>query len=132
MDSLMNNSLVGKNIAKFRKLRDLKASEVAERLGLKEGAYTKYERGETAITLDLLQNVADVLEVDPLQILMTSTGNFMENVHNSPYINWIGGNYQATNDQQTDLIIKLMENIVTSNDRFAALSERLIQILEKK
>ena len=50
----LDNKTVGRNIAKFRMLRDMKASTIAERLDLKEAAYTKYERGETAITLDVL------------------------------------------------------------------------------
>ncbi len=126
----LESKIIGKTLARYRKLREMKASHVAEELGVSEATYTKYERGETAITLELLQKVSDVLDVDPLQILMASTGNFMENVHNSPY--WIGGDYQSTNDQQTELIIKLMENVVSANERFAVLSERLMHLLEKK
>ncbi|MBS1746117.1 MAG: helix-turn-helix transcriptional regulator [Bacteroidetes bacterium] len=42
----MDNLTIGRNIAKFRKLKDIKAFDMAERLGLKEATYTKYERGK--------------------------------------------------------------------------------------
>ncbi|NCX96232.1 MAG: XRE family transcriptional regulator, partial [Chitinophagia bacterium] len=66
----LDNVAIGQNIAKFRRLKELKALDVAEQLGLKESAYTKYERGETAITIDFIQRIADILEISPFNILM--------------------------------------------------------------
>jgi len=53
----INNLVVGRNIAKYRKIKEVKASDIAKQLGMKEATYTKYERGETAITIDFLQKV---------------------------------------------------------------------------
>lgn len=72
----MDNFSVGHNIAKFRKIRDIKATDMATQLGLKEAAYTKYERGETAITIDIIGKVAGILKMDPLQIISVSPQNF--------------------------------------------------------
>lgn len=122
---LMDNLTIGQNIAKFRKLKDIKAFDMAERLGLKEAAYTKYERGETAITIDFVQKVAEVLEINPLQILTTSPNNILENIQHSLIAIQHHSTFQTYNEQQTQLMLKLIESIVSLN-------QRLVSVLEKQ
>ena len=124
----LDNKLVGKNISKFRKLRDLKAAEVAEKLGLSEAAYTKYERGESSITVDIIQKISETLAIDPLQILSTTPKNFLENINNSSVavdFKQENSTYQTSNEEQTKLMLKLLETTFSLN-------ERIIMILEKK
>lgn len=52
--TVLENKAIDKNISMYRKIRGMKASEVAERLGIKESSYSNYERGETALTIDIL------------------------------------------------------------------------------
>ncbi len=120
----MDNITISQNIAKFRKLKDIKAFDMAERLKMKEATYTKYERGETAITIDFVQKVAQILEVDPLQILTTSPSNILENITNSSIAIQHHSTFQSYSEQQTVLMLKLMENIISLN-------ERLVSHLEK-
>ncbi|GAA4778553.1 hypothetical protein GCM10023231_01410 [Olivibacter ginsenosidimutans] len=42
--------------------------KVAEHLGMTEANYSKYERGENKITVEIIQGVAEFLNVDPLQL----------------------------------------------------------------
>jgi transcriptional regulator with XRE-family HTH domain len=65
--TVLENKIIGHNMALYRKIRGMKAFEVAEGLGLKEASYTRYERGEGAITVDLIQKVAEILKVYPLK-----------------------------------------------------------------
>src|SRR5258705_7832116 len=76
--TVLENKAIGKNIYMYRKLLDLKASDIAKQLGLKEASYTKYERGETQITIEFVQKVAQIFNLDPLQILTSSPSNFIE------------------------------------------------------
>lgn len=55
----MTNDTIGQNIANLRKLKGIKAFEMAKRLNMKESTYTKYERGETAITIEFIDKVAN-------------------------------------------------------------------------
>lgn len=119
-----DNKTVGKNISKFRKLRDMKASEIAGRLNLSEAAYTKYEHRETAITIDILRQIGEILNIDPVQIIATSPSNFFENFENSP-VAFNGATLNTVNEQQNSMMLKLMENVV-------ALNERLVSLLEVK
>ena len=113
----MDNATVGRNISKFRMLKDMKAAEMAEKLGMAESTYTKYERGETAITIDFVQKVAEILEVDPLMVLATSPNHIIQNLQHSPVAIQHHSTFQTSNEQQTQLMFKLIDSIVKLNDR---------------
>lgn len=123
--TVLDNRAIGRNISMYRKIRGIKAFDIAEQLGMKEASYTKYERGETQITIEFVQKVAEILKVDPLQILTVSPSNFIENVHYSPIAIQGENHYQNTNEEQTKLMLKLMESVTQLN-------ERLVSLLEKK
>jgi len=57
--TVLENKTIGRNLYKFRKVNEKKASEVSDYIGITEAAYTKYERGETQITIDVIQKVAE-------------------------------------------------------------------------
>lgn len=126
----LSNKAVGRNLAKFRMMRDMKASDLAERIGMKEAAYTKYERGESKVTIDLVQKVATALEVDPIMILATAPDNFIESISNNSVSPGgvignqneskveVQGDLHTVDKHQQELIVKLME--------------KLIEMLEKK
>ncbi len=121
----LDNLMVGQNIAKFRKLKDLKAYDVAEQLGMKETTYTKYERGETAITIDFIQKVAEILEVNPLAIISATPGNFLHSITNSSIAIQENSTFQTMNEKQMAIMLKLLENV-------SGVNERLITLLEKR
>lgn len=122
--TVLENKAIGRNISMYRKIKGLKAVELAEKLGLKESSYTRYERGEGPITVDLIQQIAEVLNVDPLLLLSVPPSNFIENVNNSPIFSNFH-TFQTVNEEQTKMMLKLMENVL-------ALNERLISLLDKK
>ena len=123
--TVLENKSIGRNLSLFRKLRDKKAFEVAEYIGIGEAAYTKYERGESKITIEMIQKVAEFLKVDPLQIVSVSPNNFLENIQNSSIAIQDHSTFQTSNDQQMQSMLKLMENMMT-------ISQKMIELLEKK
>jgi transcriptional regulator with XRE-family HTH domain len=126
--TVLENKSIGRNISLYRKIRGMKAMEVAEGLGLKEASYTRYERGDAAITVDVIQRVAEILKVDPLMLISVPAGSFLESGNNSPgaILGKVGGsyNYQTYNEKQSDMMLKLMENVLT-------ISQNLIELLNK-
>jgi len=60
---------VGGKIKKFRKMRGLTQVELADLLNKHEASIGKYEGGQVKPSLDLIQEIAEVLEVDPLVLL---------------------------------------------------------------
>ncbi len=121
--TVLENEAIGRNISMFRKIRGIKAFDMADRLGMKEATYTKYERGETKITIDFVHKVAEELKVDPLQILTTTPSNFIDNGNNSPIA--INGSNHTTDEHQTQLITKLVESVMLLN-------EKVMKMLEEK
>lgn len=121
--TVLENEAIGRNISMFRKIRGIKAFDMAERLGIKEATYTKYERGETKITIDFVQKVAEELKVDPFKLLMTSPQNVVQNVSNSPFA--INGTLNTVSEQQTQMILKLVDSVM-------ALNEKVMKMLEEK
>lgn len=124
--TVLENKAIGRNISMYRKIRGMKAADVAERLGMKEASYTRYERGETSITIDIIQQVAEILKVDPLMMLAVSPSNFIENGSNSPnaIVAVNAHNCQTSNEQQTQLMLKLIENVIALNDKLMTLLDK--------
>jgi len=122
--TVLENKAIGRNMALYRKIRGMKALEIAEGLGLKEASYTRYERGEAAITVDIVQKVAEILKVDPLMLLAVSPGSFLESGNNSPGAIVGNNNIQSMNAEQIKLMLKLMENMTT-------ISQKMIELLDK-
>lgn len=120
----LDNISVGKNIAKFRRLKDVKAADIAEQIGLKEAAYTKYERGETAITIDFIQKVSEALNIDPIQLITTSPSNFLENIQHSSIAIQENSTFQTANQQHSETMLQLMDSVIKLNERLIALQEK--------
>jgi transcriptional regulator with XRE-family HTH domain len=124
----LENKTIGMNIAMYRKIRNIKALDMAGRLGLKEAAYTKYERGETAITVDFIQKVAEIIKIDPVQLMTVAPGNMIENGNYSPgSCNTIEGDYtfQNMSKEQNEAILTLINSQIEMN-------RKIMELLEKK
>jgi transcriptional regulator with XRE-family HTH domain len=122
--TVLENKTIGRNMALYRKIRGMKAFEVAEGLGLKEASYTRYERGEVAITVPLIQKVAEILKVDPLTLISVPPSSFLESGNNSPGAIVGNNNIQSVSGEQLKTMLQLMENMMT-------ISQKLIELLDK-
>jgi transcriptional regulator with XRE-family HTH domain len=123
---VLENSAIGHNIAMYRRIRGMKALEMAQRLGLKEAAYTRYERGEVAITIGMVQQVADLLKMDPIHLLVTPAGSMIDQKNNFSNATAIDktNNSPTINEQQLQLTLKLIENVTN-------LCERQMELIRK-
>lgn len=114
----LDNKNIGRKIYIYRKIAGLKSFDVAEKLGLKEAAYTKYERGETNITVDFLQRVAQALSITPYQLISSTPNAFFENISNSTILNTSTFHtFQGVNEKQNEAILKLIDNVIEMNKR---------------
>ncbi|MGY6744913.1 MAG: helix-turn-helix domain-containing protein [Cecembia sp.] len=112
---VLDNQLIGRNISLFRKLRDKKAIEVANFLDMKEATYTKYERGETKITIDLIQKLSDYFQVNPLLIIVSKPEQLLDKLQKSSSISDLMEDINKIKDyRQTS--VQLLESIVSFNE----------------
>lgn len=121
--TVLENKKIGRNFYMYRKLTDTKALEVAEYLGIKEATYTKYERGESKITVDMVQKVSEFFKIDPLQLISAQPGHIIENLTNSPFS--ISGNVRANyaDKNQTDVMMKMVETMLQMNEAIRKILE---------
>ncbi|MGJ1535040.1 helix-turn-helix domain-containing protein [Sphingobacterium multivorum] len=120
----LDNKKIGHKIYIQRKIAGLKAFDVAEQLGIKEAAYTKYERGETKITIDFVKKISEIFKIDPLLLLSSNDVNYFDNIHNSPILSTFH-TYQSTNEKQNEAILALIENVIEMN-------KNIMQLLNDK
>jgi len=60
---------IGQKIKKIRELRNYSQDYMAERLGISQVSYSRIEKGQTKLDLQRMQQIAAVLEVDPVMLL---------------------------------------------------------------
>lgn len=63
------NKTIGKNIRTLRHQRGWSQEDVANRLGISIPAFSKIETGVTDINLSRLEQIADIYEIEVVQIL---------------------------------------------------------------
>ncbi len=56
-------------IKQLRELKNLTQEHVATQLGLTTRAYSKIESGETQLTINRLNEISKILEIDPMEVL---------------------------------------------------------------
>lgn len=56
-------------IKQIRELKNFTQEHVATQLGLTTRAYSKIESGETQLTINRLNEISKILEVDPMEVL---------------------------------------------------------------
>ncbi len=58
-----------KKIKQIRELKNISQDHVAANLGLTTRAYSKIETGETQLTINRLNEISEILKIDPIEIL---------------------------------------------------------------
>lgn len=66
---VMDKTIVGQNIKKARKAKKLTQQQLAEKINRTESSIRKYENGFTLIPNDVIEKIAESLEVSPLDLL---------------------------------------------------------------
>ncbi len=56
-------------IKQIRELKNFTQEYVADRIGLSTRAYSKIESGETQLTVNRLNEISEILEIDPIELL---------------------------------------------------------------
>jgi transcriptional regulator with XRE-family HTH domain len=73
---------VASNIRKIREFRDYTQEYLAMKLGISQNAYSKIELAYTRITVERLMHIAQILEVDSVDLL-TSNSDDLVRLHSN-------------------------------------------------
>ncbi len=67
------SSIVGQVLAQYRKNRGLEQSDMAEKTGITQSTWSRIERGESTLTLEQLNQIANGLGISPEKIMRDIT-----------------------------------------------------------
>ena len=114
--------MIGNKIKNIRELKNFTQEYMAEKLDISQAAYSKMEKGDTKISQDKLNKIAEILEVNPDDI----TDFYNKKVLNS-FNNVKGSNNGIITYNEKDMILirQLYEDKV-------ALLEKLLQKSEEE
>ena len=79
MNEILNNKIraVAINIRKIRESKDFTQDYLAMKLSISQNAYSKIELGYTKITLERLFQIAQILEVDVIELIKANDNEVM-------------------------------------------------------
>ena len=66
---------VNEKIRKIREAKDWSQEQMAEKLNMSLNGYAKIERGESKIYLDKLEQIAQVLDIDIVELMQSDGKN---------------------------------------------------------
>lgn len=124
-------------IRTLREQKQLTQEDVAERLFMSVSGYSKIERGETRLNMERLEQIAEILEVDILELLSQKSENAIYNLkENFGIIANIHNQYnQQAEIDRLNLIITHKDELLAQkeqeNQRLQGLIDKLTQSLGK-
>ena len=122
--------MYGEKIKMIRELRNYSQEYVAERVGIKQNSYSKIELNQTKLTAEMLQKIADVLQVSPMDIMNQQPAiiNLQPNQGTQQAI----GNIETFVSSQKELVDKLLESKNEEIGRLIENNKLLMKLLDDK
>ena len=113
------------NIRTIRKNRGYSHENMATDMKISQAAYTKIERGETKLTLDRLQQIAEILEVTVSDLLGLETQSFHQEIHNDSTGTSIS--YQKVENLYQENR-EVYEKLIATKDEEIALLKKMLEM----
>ena len=115
---------VNEKIRKIREAKDWSQEQMAEKLNMSLNGYAKIERGESKIYLDKLEQIAQVFDIDVVELMQSDGKNICFQIE-SP----LGSVYQGGGE--TQLLIEI-ERLKLALSHANEKEELLKKLLEQK
>lgn len=117
-----------KKIKTIRQINQLTQEDMAERLDMSTNGYSKIERGLTKLNLDKLQKIADILDIDLVELITADDKlNFsiIGDNKNNHSTNYIGANESVSLEiEKLKLIVQHKDEMIAKlNDELSTLKE---------
>ena len=114
---------VNEKIRKFREAKDWSQEQMAEKLDMSLNGYAKIERGESKIYLDKLEQIAQVFDIDVIELMQSDGRNICFQIE-SP----LGSVYQGGGETQLLIEIERLKLALShANDKEGLLNKLLEQ-----
>ena len=121
---------VNENIRTIRETRNWSQEDMAEKMNMSKNGYAKIERGETKLNLHKLEQIANIFNINVLELIKNDDKNvlFFMNDHNTDYY---GSNENLTSEiAQLKLIISHKDELLKQRDLVIELKDSEISALK--
>ena len=126
---------VNEKIRTIRETRNWSQEDMAEKMNMSKNGYAKIERGETKLNLHKLEQIANIFNIDVLELIKNDDKNvlFFMNDHNT---NYYGSNENLTSEidrlkltiSHKDELLKQRDLVIEQKDsEISALKEMVIK-----
>jgi len=118
---------IGNKIKKVRELKNYTQEYMAERLGITQSGYSRYEKEDGDLTISQLDKISEIFQMK-LEDLISFDEKFIFNNYGTSHDKSFSVNYSNINDKERELYdktIKLLE------DQIVILQERIYELKSK-
>ena len=128
MDTSQKYQKIGDNLRKIREIKGIKQESVAKQLGLTTNGYGKIERGETSLNIKRLEEIAEILGVNALDIMQFDENIiFNINTMSNSAPNGTVNNYSLIKEER-----RFLADQIKSLNELVEKQNNIIDILMKK
>jgi transcriptional regulator with XRE-family HTH domain len=128
MDTSQKYQKIGDNLRKIREIKGIKQESVAKQLGLTTNGYGKIERGETSLNIKRLEEIAEILGVNALDIMQFDENIvFNINTMSNSAPNGTVNNYSLNKEER-----QFLADQIKSLNELVEKQNNIIDILMKK
>jgi len=113
---------VNEKIRKIREAKDWSQEQMAEKLNMSLNGYAKIERGESKIYLDKLEQIAQVFDIDVIELMQSDGKNICFQIE-SP----LGSVYQGGGETQMLIEIERLKLALSHANEKENLLNRLLE-----
>ena len=101
MDAAHKYQKIGENLRKIREIKGIKQESIAKQLGITTNGYGKIERGETSLNIKRLEEIAEILGVNALDVMQFDENIiFNINTMSNSAPNGTVNNYALSNEER--------------------------------
>ena len=130
---------VNEKIRTIRETRNWSQEDMAENMNMSKNGYAKIERGETKLNLHKLEQIANIFNIDVLELIKNDDKNvlFFMNDHNT---NYYGSNENLTSEidrlkltiSHKDELLKQRDLVIEQKDSEISALKEIISLLKSK
>ena len=130
---------VNEKIRAIREVNQWSQEEMANKMNMSTNGYAKIERGETKLNLHKLEQIANIFNIDVLELIKNDDKNvlFFMNDHNT---NYYGSNENLTSEidrlkltiSHKDELLKQRDLVIEQKDSEISALKEIISLLKSK
>ncbi|UOP05523.1 helix-turn-helix domain-containing protein [Conchiformibius kuhniae] len=126
---------ISEKIRSLREINQWSQEQMAEKMNLSPTAYARLERGETKMSLERLEKIAEIFQISPLELIQVSgKGLFFLINENSAYgSNYCGGmEASVIENEKLKLTVQHQQEMLKQKDNEIETLKTLVAVLQKE